>query len=110
MFYRQLPARSPIRGSALPRATLETLAYGADPRTELRQRLLRRYGADGAGLFARGTHALQIALEITRRTSQAPVLLPAYTCYEVATAAVGARVPVALYDVDVNTLEPDWNS
>jgi dTDP-4-amino-4,6-dideoxygalactose transaminase len=38
------------------------------------------------------------------------VLLPAYTCYEVATAAVGAGVRVALYDLDPETLEPDWDS
>jgi perosamine synthetase len=110
MFYRQLPARSPIPAGALPRLTLETLGYGPDPREKLERLLLERYGANGCSLYASGTHALQVALEVTRRASKMPVLLPAYTCYEVATAAVGAGIPVALYDVDANTLEPDWNS
>lgn len=38
------------------------------------------------------------------------MLLPAYTCYEVATAAVGARVRVRLYDLDPRTLAPNWDS
>ncbi len=33
--------------------------------------------------------------------------LPAFTCYDIASAAVGAGVRVALYDVDPDTLGPD---
>jgi dTDP-4-amino-4,6-dideoxygalactose transaminase len=90
----------------------QSMGLGRDARPELRQLLLRRYQADGCLLCARGTHALQIALSAlaSDATAGRPVLLPAFTCYEVATAAVGARVPVALYDVDPLTLEPDWDS
>jgi dTDP-4-amino-4,6-dideoxygalactose transaminase len=35
------------------------------------------------------------------------VALPAYSCFDVATAAVGANVPVLFYDVDPETLTPD---
>jgi hypothetical protein len=38
------------------------------------------------------------------------VALPAYCCYDVATAAVGANARVALYDVLPKTLGPDFES
>jgi dTDP-4-amino-4,6-dideoxygalactose transaminase len=74
--------------------------------------LLERYRLDRCLLCASGTHALQTALSALagEGKEKRPVLLPAFTCYEVATAAVGARARVALYDVDPLTLEPDWDS
>ena len=36
--------------------------------------------------------------------------LPAFTCYDVATAAVGSGLSIALYDVDPDTLTPDLDS
>lgn len=110
MLYRQMPARSPIPAAALTRLPLQAFALGLDPRAALRTLLLERYHAAGCHLFASGTHALQVALQAVKSKAGAPVLLPAYTCYEVATAAVGANVPVALYDVDASTLEPVWES
>jgi dTDP-4-amino-4,6-dideoxygalactose transaminase len=110
MFYRQLPAQSPIRASVLPRAALQSLVAGSDPRADLQQLLRTRYAARACALYASGTHALQVAIEAAIGDTDGIVLLPAYTCYEVATAAVGARARVALYDVDRDTLEPDWNS
>jgi dTDP-4-amino-4,6-dideoxygalactose transaminase len=38
------------------------------------------------------------------------VALPAYSCYDLATAADGAGAEVVLYDVDPATLGPDWES
>ena len=111
MTYCQLPVWSPIRGSALPRASLQALAVGPDPRTQLHSLLLQRFDAQGCILTARGTHALSLALSAaTRARPDSPVLLPAYTCYEVATAAVAAGVRVMLYDLDPDTLDPDWDS
>lgn len=84
---------------------------GKDPRVALSAALSERYDAADCTLTASGTHALQIALaSATYLRGDVPVLLPAYTCYEVATAAVGAGVRVALYDLDPQTLAPDWNS
>jgi perosamine synthetase len=37
-------------------------------------------------------------------------LLPAFCCYDLATAANGADVPVVLYDVDPHSLAPDLDS
>jgi perosamine synthetase len=110
MLSRQMPARSPIPGRALPRITLQTVALGDDPRTRVHSLLLQRYRANGCRLLGSGTQSLQAALELAAALSNEPVLLPAYSCYEVASAAVGANVRVALYDVDVVTLEPDWES
>ena len=38
------------------------------------------------------------------------VALPAYGCYDLATAADGADVEVVLYDINPHTLGPDWKS
>ncbi len=72
--------------------------------------LQQRYRVDACALYASGTHALQAALQAALQKKNGVVLLPAYTCYEVATAAVGAGANVVLYDVDAETLEPDWAS
>jgi perosamine synthetase len=58
-----------------------------------------------------GTTALTLALtSLARRHPGRPVALPAYCCYDLATAADGARVPVVLYDLDPATLGPDERS
>jgi dTDP-4-amino-4,6-dideoxygalactose transaminase len=38
------------------------------------------------------------------------IALPAYGCYDLVTAALGANVPVRWYDLDPATLGPDWPS
>jgi dTDP-4-amino-4,6-dideoxygalactose transaminase len=57
-----------------------------------------------------GTSALRLAIEVAASQaggSDAMVALPAYCCYDVATAADGAEVGVVLYDLDPFTLSPD---
>ena len=104
------PARSPVAAGSVVRA-LPGIAGGGDASLRLAALLRTRYRAAEATLVGGGTDALRMALDLAlARSPGAAVLLPAYTCYEVATAAVGARAPVALYDVDPTTLEPDWHS
>ena len=68
-------------------------------------------GTDEVIFTDSGTSALRLALEIACRPAKSPVVaLPAYSCYDVATAAVGAGVKVRLYDIDARTLGPDWES
>jgi perosamine synthetase len=111
VFYRQLPVRSPITLRGLVRAAGAALRLGADPRPELKSWLRGRYHARGVALCGSGTDALRLALEaVARQRPGGVLLLPAYTCYDVATAAVGAGAPVALYDVDPATLQPHWAS
>jgi dTDP-4-amino-4,6-dideoxygalactose transaminase len=97
----QLAAYSPLTAGAAGAALLDA-AGRVDPRDALAERLRARFGARHVALCASGTHALQCAL-----AGRAPVALPAYACYDLATAAVGAGVCVALYDVDPLHLAPD---
>jgi dTDP-4-amino-4,6-dideoxygalactose transaminase len=62
-------------------------------------------------LTSSGTHALQLALAVTRAVrGDGPVAMPAYACFDLATAALGAGTRVRLYDVDPLTLQPDPDS
>ncbi|MET0399208.1 MAG: DegT/DnrJ/EryC1/StrS family aminotransferase, partial [Longimicrobiaceae bacterium] len=107
----QLAVYSPVSLRAGGRAAGDALLRGADPRAPLLAELLRDYAAGSGALCGSGTQALQLALvEARRRGGDAPVALPAFSCYDVAAAAVGAGVRVALYDVDPGTLAPDPES
>jgi len=70
--------------------------------------LKERYSAMAVLLTESGTAALTAALHgALRDRPGAAVALPAYACYDLATAAEGAGVSVFLYDVDPHTLAPD---
>ena len=107
--HRQLPVWSPIDAASLAAATTSVLSR-RDRRPELLSLLVSRLDADGGCLTGSGAEALQLALRIAAAIRPGPALLPAFTCYEVASAAVGAEVSVALYDIDPDTLGPDWQS
>ena len=103
---RQPPAHSPLSWRALRASAGTVLRRGEDRRPALRQLLAAEFAAEDVGLFASGTQALQVAL-----TGSAPIVaLPAFTCFDVATAAVGAGLRITLYDVDPVTLTPDLDS
>lgn len=112
---RQLPAFSPVRFSSLLAGVAGALGAGR-PRTRLTARIRERFGTDDVRLTDSGTSALRLAIEgaieISSRPAAGPgvALLPAYCCYDVATAAVGAGARVRLYDLDPATLGPDWIS
>lgn len=53
-----------------------------------------------------GTSALALAIRLCGGGRGRPVALPAYGCYDLATAADAAGVPVVLYDVEPSTLSP----
>lgn len=103
----QVPVHSPLPPQALLHGLGSLLGRG-DLRPALRAKLCGWYGADLALLTGSGTNALQLALRIAcDAAGGSPVALPAYTCYDVATAAVGAGVPLTLYDLDPRRLAPD---
>jgi dTDP-4-amino-4,6-dideoxygalactose transaminase len=81
-------------------------AAGAEERVV--ELLTERYAPKAVLLTESGTAALTAALlgAVGDRPGSA-VALPAYGCYDLATAADGADVPVLLYDVDPQTLAPD---
>ena len=109
---RQPPAYSPLPLSALRAGATAAIRLGRDDLGALRQLLARDYAADSVTLFASGTQALQVALTEAARGfgPWATVALPAFTCFDVATAAVGARLRIAPYDIDPATLGPDLDA
>jgi len=70
--------------------------------------LASAYGSDDVLLTDSGTSALTLAIHASLAGRPgASVALPAYGCYDLATAADGAGSPVVLYDLDPATLAPD---
>ncbi|MDP9202281.1 MAG: DegT/DnrJ/EryC1/StrS family aminotransferase [Gemmatimonadota bacterium] len=107
----QLPVYSPISGRAVLRAAREALGGGRDPRPDLVALLKREYDASAVLLCGSGTQALTISLlEALSRVGAVAVALPAFACFDVASAAVGADARIALYDLDPDTLAPDLES
>ncbi len=110
MIRRQLPVYSPLTLSGLF-AGFGALVRRSDPLRRAVERLTReRYQCSGVLLTDSGTSALQLALSLATRDRGNLIAVPAYCCYDVATAAVGADARVVLYDVDPRTLGPDWDS
>lgn len=110
--WRRLPpSHSPLHARAL-RVASRTLVTGADPRPALAARLRAGYRATSAVLTDSGTSALQLAIRSVHadREGSASVALPAYACYDIATAAVASQAPLALYDIDPRTLGPEPRS
>lgn len=103
---RQLPVYSPLTLGAVVAS-----ASRGDERGRLAAALRQEYDATEVQLTSSGTAALTLALQLARRRRpDAPCLLPAFACFDLVTAAVGAGVPVALYDIDPATLAPDPGS
>lgn len=105
LFRQQPPAYSPIR----PGQIIGALAGAGE--ADASAQLCRMYGADQAVLCGSGTQALTVALlAAVRATGSGIVALPAFGCYDLASAAIGAGMRVRLYDVDPTTLGPDMDA
>ncbi len=104
------PVSSPVPAGALAAAAAAALGRGS-PRAELEALLLERFAADAVMLCDSGTHALQVALSLAiRETGKNGVALPAYSCYDVATAGLAARARLEFYDISPETLAPEPES
>ena len=107
----QIPVHSPLSAAALLAGARAAVSRNGGPaRAEERVlALLReRYAPRGVLLTDSGTAALTAALlGVLRDRAGAAVTMPAYACFDVATAADGADAPVLLYDVDPHTLAPE---
>jgi dTDP-4-amino-4,6-dideoxygalactose transaminase len=111
-FRRVPPVYSPISARALWRGLRAAMcrAEADRARAEL-DRWVRETWGPAAWLWTdSGTSALMLALRLAMAAGRRRVALPAYGCYDLATACDGADVEVALYDVDPGTLGPDWAS
>jgi dTDP-4-amino-4,6-dideoxygalactose transaminase len=82
-------------------------ALGADGGRLVRERIRSHWSARDVALTDCGTSALSLALRAAVERRGGVVALPAYGCYDLATAAVGADARVVLYDLDPDTLQPD---
>ena len=100
---QQLPVHSPLTMEALRAAIV-----GWDERVLLETELQQEYGSHRVVLTDSGTTALALALRgAAARRPGAPCALPAYGCFDLATAALAAGVRVVLYDLDPSTLAPE---
>ena len=108
----QLAAYSPVGPGAIADAVLASAGLRTGAPAKLRERLRARYRAPDVLLCGSGTQALQHAIETVMRGARGNgvVALPAFNCFDMASAAIGAEVNVALYDVDPETLAPDPDS
>jgi dTDP-4-amino-4,6-dideoxygalactose transaminase len=106
------PAASPLALAAVLAGVRAAVSPG-DVAQSAAEALRRHLGGADARLLASGTAALTLALGIARDAALARgvtspwVALPAYGCYDLATAAIGAQLRVRLYDLDPFTLAPD---
>lgn len=108
MIRRQLPVYSPVTLRGVTRAG--TALVRPSEVDALRLELAQRYGAPKVELWGSGTQALQAAIGVAQRRVGGAVALPAFQCYDLASAAVGAGVKIALYDVNPETFAPDLDS
>ena len=106
MIRHQLPARAPLSFGAVAEGAKALLRSPHDPRHLLLNRLVNRHQVAGGLLADSGTSALRLALEALRRWGHDPVALPAFSCYDVATAVAGAGIRARFYDLDPRTLAP----
>lgn len=103
------PAYSPVSAGSLA-GSLRGLALGGPSGVD--QWLAQRLDVNAALLVDSGTSALRLAIASLSfgGSNRVRVALPAWGCYDLATAAIGAGADVVFYDLDPGTLGPDWAS
>jgi perosamine synthetase len=105
---QQLPAHSPLPFKAITAAAMTPIVSRTSPEASVVEAIHARYRPRGILRTDSGTSALTIALRGI--AGSRIVALPAYCCFDMATAAVGAEVSVVFYDIDPTTLGPDFDS
>lgn len=116
--WHQLPVHSPLELDTAWRGIQVGLRGVQDSRPRVRSLVRVLYHGEDALLVGSGTQALTLALcaaaevrgEEQGGGGAGVVALPAYGCYDIATAAVAANARIALYDVNPATLAPDLAS
>ncbi len=77
---------------------------------EINEWLRRKYPDASVALFDSGTSALTVALRVAFTGATGPVVLPAFGCFDLATAVLGTGAKVDFYDLDPERLGPDEES
>jgi perosamine synthetase len=106
---RRLP---PVYSPITLRALLAGAAgvFRADQSNHIVERVAAQWAPRDCLLTGSGTAALTLALKAAIDQKQPLIALPAYGCYDLATAADGAKSKVVLYDLDPETLGPRADS
>jgi perosamine synthetase len=104
----QLPVYSPLPIGAIGSGVRSLLAGEATTAARLRDALAKEFSARQVLLTGSGTTALALAMRAA--AGSGAVALPAYGCYDLATAVDASGAPCMLYDLDPGTLGPDWDS
>ena len=104
------PVSSPLTLGALGRGVRTALGGVADGAPEVERQLATRFASSRIVLTDSGTSALTLAMQLADAGRNLPVALPAYGCFDLATAADGAGLRAVLYDVDPTTLAPNAES
>ena len=104
----QLASTSPVH----LRGLVVAAAAQGDPTQRLRRVIRAEYRVSDAVLCGSGTEALVLAFETAERLLEAPagLVLPAFSCFDVAAAAVRFGRPVTFYDIDPHTMGPELES
>ena len=113
MSWRRLPpVHSPLSAAAIGAGFGAALipARARLARAEVEEWLGATYAPVAWRWTDSGTSALALALRLASEDGRRAVALPAYGCYDLATACDAAGVRVFLYDVDPATLGPEWAS
>ena len=107
----QPPVMSPLPWRAVLGGLPGLLSRSAGPGESVRLMLREHFGALDVVLLDGGTSALALALAGARLDApDHPVALPAYGCFDIATAAEAGGARVVLYDTDPETLGPEPRS
>jgi len=106
------PVHSPLSLGALWRGVASATRTGSrdSSRAAVLDALRVRQGGADLIFLDSGTSALGIAIGLAIGSSGKAVAIPAYGCFDLATAVDAARCPFVLYDVDPVTLGPDLRS
>lgn len=107
-----MPVYSPVTLRSAGAAIANALSGESSSPEKLEAVLSADFDAREVLLCGSGTQALQLAIESAQRDADPNpiVALPAFSCFDVASAAVGARSRVAFYDLDPESLSPDLES
>ena len=104
----QLPAYSPLPLKAITAAAMTPISPSGTPEATVVEAISARYRPRSILRTDSGTSALTVALQTTGRSRI--IALPAFCCFDVATAVAGADVGIVFYDIDPATLGPDFES
>ncbi len=104
------PGYAPVSGAALGAGLAAGLRSRDAAVSGLETLLKERYPCDRLALVDSGTTALRLALRASSVDRPGPVALPAYSCYDLVSAAVGADADLLFYDLEPATLQPDLAS